>query len=156
MIRIQFVGQAPSKETDGKPPFTGRCGAFLAQLMGTTQEKMLVDHDFLNVLNSWPGKGVGGDRFPFIEAKVAAQKMFPQLRNRIVILLGANVAKAFGMRQFRYLERYEMRNPQNLSDVVVPLMIVIPHPSGVNRYWNFPDNRMIVSKFFNEILATKT
>ncbi len=53
-MRIQFVGQAPSSESDGMPPFTGRCGKFLAEvLLGTTQEQMLLDHDFVNIFVPW-------------------------------------------------------------------------------------------------------
>ena len=87
-MRIQFVGQAPSRETDGKPPFTGKCGQFLAELLGTTQEQMLLDHDFLNVLDHWPGAGIKGDKFPIPEAKVAARRKLEQLRGRVVSCSG--------------------------------------------------------------------
>lgn len=109
---------------------------------------MLEQHDFINVLDHWPGKGVGGDRFPMQEALKAARAKVDQLRNRrAVVLLGNNVARAFGARQFRYLEYYEMRHPDNFNDRVVDLMTIVPHPSGVNRYYNSQRNRDIVSKF---------
>jgi uracil-DNA glycosylase len=146
-----FIGQAPSRETEGKPPFTGKCGSFLAGLMGLTQEEMLATHDFLNVLDHYPGKGVGGDKFPMVEATVKARKMLPTLRGRSIILLGANVARAFGAKQFSYLTQYEIRNPENLADIIVPWMVVIPHPSGINRHWNKPANRDVVRKFFSSL-----
>ncbi len=153
-MRIQFVGQAPSQETEGKPPFTGKCGKFLAEvLLGTTQEQMLKDHDFINVLDYWPGKGLGGDKFPMDKAQAEAQKKLDILRNkRVVILLGNNVARAFGAKSFSYLSWYEIRNPQNSNDVIVPRMAVIPHPSGINRYWNRPENRTVVAKFLKYIV----
>ena len=153
-MRILFVGQAPSAETDGKPPFVGRCGKFLAELMDTTQEQMLLDHDFINVFDRWPGKGYGGDKFPMPEAKQLAKAKLDQLRDRqMVVLLGSNVARAFNASQFRYLEFYEMRNPDNFSDCVAKAMSVVPHPSGVNRYYNNPRNRLVVGEFLRRLAS---
>lgn len=146
-MKLLFIGQAPSKETEGKPPFVGRAGALLASLMDTTQEKMLEENDFINVLNFWPGKGIGGDKFPMDQATEAAKKIVPQLRGRIVILLGSNVARAFGVKSFKYAEYYEIRNPDRPSEILVPTIAVIPHPSGVNRYYNNPNNRFFIAGF---------
>jgi uracil-DNA glycosylase len=147
-MKLLIVGQAPSRETEGKPPFTGKCGAFLAELMGTTQDEMLEANEFINVLSHWPGKGINGDKFPVTEATISAQKLLPTMRGRRVILLGANVARAFGAKNFRYFERYEIRNPAKISDTIVPFMVVVPHPSGRNRYWNKPEHRENAKKFF--------
>lgn len=149
-MKITFVGQAPSRETDGQPPFTGRCGAFLANLMDMTQEEMLREHAFLNVLDKWPGKGLGGDKFPMVQAMTAAKEKLELLRKKpLVVLLGNNVARAFGAKDFSYFSWYEIRNPENITDVVVPRMSVVPHPSGVNRHWNRAENRDIARKFFH-------
>lgn len=150
-LRIAFVGQAPSRETDGKPPFTGKCGKFLAELMGTTQEQMLKDHEFINVLDRWPGSSIKGDRFPIPEAKIAAKRKLEQLRGRVVVLLGHAVARAFGCEKFEYFQWYEIRNPENLEDVVVPLLTVVPHPSQVSHFWNHEENRMIARKFLRTL-----
>lgn len=152
-MRIQFVGQAPSRETDGKPPFTGKCGRFLAELLGTTQEQMLLDHKFINVLDSWPGKGIGGDKFPMPAAKISARKKLMGLKGKLCILLGNNVARAFDCKQFQYFSWYEIRNPENFSEVIVPWMTIIPHPSGLVRHWNNPDNRLLAAKFLQGIAA---
>ena len=150
-MRITFVGQAPSRETDGKPPFTGKCGRFLAELLGTTQEQMLLDHDFLNVLDRWPGAGIKGDKFPIPEAKIAAKRKLEQLRGRTVVLLGHAVARAFGCEKFQYFQWYEIRNPENFEDVVVPLLTVVPHPSQVNRWWNREESRLVAEKFLRTL-----
>jgi uracil-DNA glycosylase len=140
-----FVGQAPSRETEGKPPFVGKCGKFLAELLGTTQQQMLLDHDFVNVLDYYPGRGVGGDKFPRIEARNAAKHKLELIRGRIVILLGNNVARAFGAKSFEYGEWYMIKDDD--GKVAVDRMSVIPHPSGINRYYNDPLNRAGVSQF---------
>jgi hypothetical protein len=114
---------------------------------------MLLDHDFINVLDYWPGKGIGGDKFPLPAAKISARKKLMGLKGKLCILLGNNVARAFDCKQFRYLEWYEIRNPDNFADVVIPLMTVVPHPSGVNRYYNDTAKRLIVSKFLRSIVS---
>lgn len=149
--KLLFIGQAPSQESDGQPPFTGRCGKFLASLLDTTQDKMLEDYDFVNVFERWQGKDVGGDKFPHLEASVKAKAMIPSLSGRTVVLLGHNVARAFGAQGFRYFEYYTIRNPQKREQIIVPLMSVMPHPSGRVRYWNIPDNRELARKFLNSL-----
>lgn len=151
-MRLLFVGQAPSRESEGNPPFTGKCGKFLAELMGTTQEQMLLDHDFINVLDHWPGRDLTGDRFPPREARVAAKAKMGQLRGRVVVMLGHGIVRAFGSTQFRYLQWYELRHPDNFADVVSKYVTVVPHPSGVNRYFNKIDNRLIVGKFLGMLI----
>lgn len=151
-MKILFVGQAPSKDTEGKPPFTGKCGAFLASLMCVTQDQMLEAHDFTNVLSYYPGKGLGGDKFPIPEAIAAARKILTTLHGRTVVLLGANVARVFGAKSFRYFEFYQIRNPEHPSEIIVPLMGIVPHPSGVNRFWNKPQNRLDAAKFMGALM----
>jgi uracil-DNA glycosylase len=152
-MRLLFVGQAPSRETDLKPPFTGKCGRFLAELLGTTQEQMLLDHDFINVLDRWPGKGIGGDKFPMREARVAADQKLLLLRDRHAVLLGANVARAFGIASFCYGNWYNICRKLDDRIVVVATVTIVPHPSGVNRYYNDPTKRLIVAKFLRTIAA---
>jgi len=148
MSRIYFVGQAPSRETDGQPPFVGKAGKFLAEeLMGITQEQMLRDHDFVNVLDRWPGKGINGDLFPLAKARIAARGLTENLRDRVVILLGNNVARAFGCDKFEYFRWYEVRHPDNNNVVIAKRCAIIPHPSGVNRLWNLKNNRIVARKF---------
>lgn len=148
MSRIYFIGQAPSRETDGQPPFVGKCGKFLAeQLMGLTQEEMLAQHDFVNVLDRWPGKGINGDLFPLAKARVAARGLAEDMRNRVVIMLGHNVARAFGCDKFQYFRWYEVRHPDNTNVIIAKRCAIIPHPSGVNRLWNLQNNRIIARKF---------
>ena len=154
LVRILFVGQAPSRETDSQPPFTGKCGRFLAEvLLGTEQEQMLRDHDFINVLDRWPGKGISGDKFPVVEAMAAAKRKLAEMQGRTVVLLGHNVARAFGFTSLMYFSWYEIHDEQNPSKIVVPLVTVVPHPSGINRYYNDPTKRLIVAKFLQTIAS---
>ena len=155
LLRLLMIGQAPSRETDGLPPFVGKCGKFLAELMGMTQDEMLAAHDFRNVLGKWPGKGINGDRFPMAEAREAADRLIPECRGRAVILLGSNVARAFSLKKFGYMELYQIRDPKDPGQVMVPLLAVVPHPSGVNRFYNDPTKRYVVSKFLRSLAGSR-
>lgn len=155
-MRLLFVGQAPSQDSDGQPPFTGKCGKFLAEaLLHTAQEQMLIDHDFMNVFDHWPGKGINGDKFPMLEARDRVPYLIERLRDRVVVFLGHNVATAFGAKGFKYLTWYEIRNPKDIKDLIVPRMVVVPCPSDSNRHWSSPTNRMIASKFLMETIKQK-
>ena len=154
-MKLLFVGQAPSKETDGQPPFIGKCGKFLAELLGTTQEQMLQEHDFINILDNWPGKGITGDKFPMQEAKIAARKKLSIMEGRTCVLLGRNVATALGCKQFQYFWWYEIHDPVDFDICVVKQAIIIPHPSGVNRHWNKEENRLIATKFLRMLASIK-
>ncbi len=114
------------------------------------------EHDFINVLDHFPGKSSVGDKFPIIEAQSAAKAKLESLRGKqVVILLGNNVARAFGAKSFSYFSWYEIRNPDKFTDIVVPRMAVVPHPSGINRYWNHVQNRLNAEKFFRYLLSVK-
>lgn len=79
------------------------------------------------MLDAFPGKEGRGDAFPMREARARVDSLVPKLAGNVVVLLGKRVAAAFGMKRPKYLERVKHRG----LDVVV-----LPHPSGVNRWWN--------------------
>lgn len=152
-MRLLIIGQAPSRETEGKPAFTGKCGRFLAELLGTTQQQMLEVHDFLNILEHYPGKVIGGDRFPLIEARSRAWEILPRLWGRTTVLLGRNVASAFQLHGYEYARIYAFSELQRGLHGVQGLVAIVPHPSGVNRFYNLEGNRVKVSKFLKELAA---
>ena len=148
-MRIIFVGQSPSFSSQGLAPMAGKSGRYLAELMGLTQETMLVNHDFVNVLDKFPGKNsCGMDNFPLQEARNKAERVIlPMMKNRVVILLGKNVGKAFNMpKNVQYFCRLSV---VGITDHVW----IIPHPSGLNRFWNHEVNVLNARKFFTEILS---
>jgi hypothetical protein len=81
-----------------------------------------------NVLEVWPGpSGRKGAAFPLALARAQAVRLRRRFyRGRVVLLLGHRVAAAFGVRA-SYLTRVVVGG----ADV-----FVLPHPSGVNRWYN--------------------
>lgn len=181
---IAFIGQAPSRDTDGKLPFSGRSGKKLAALMGMSHEEFGRRFVFMNVLDYFPGKNGKGDAFPMAEAKAKASQM-DLSGYELVILVGKRVAEAFEIRNvpmFRLLEvrqsvgllgagrqfRAVFRDVDKPHDAITVLGetdkrhsflleevfkgAVIPHPSGVNRWWNDPLNENEAREFLRSLV----
>jgi len=142
-MSLLLVGQAPSSDTNGRAPFSGRSGRRLAELMGMTHEEFLDRVPATNVLPCYPGKsrGAKGDAFPMNQAVASARTMeFGDAK--LVVLVGKNVARAFGRKDHDYFEEFELRGRR---------AVIIPHPSGVNRWWNEPVNVETARLFMTEV-----
>lgn len=130
-----IYGQAPGKKPkeDPRVPFIGgRNGRFLAELAGV-DEKVLADlFVFRNVLDYYPGpNGDGkGDAFPMDEARARARELMDDwCWGDTVLFAGHGVAQAFGTpRRYPYFKWHE--------PVHGVQCVVVPHPSGLNRFWN--------------------
>ena len=129
-MKIIFVGEAPGgRPNEDERPLAGRAGKFLAKLAG--KEGVIPDHfETVNLLSYYPGTSGKGSNFVASEAKVKAEKLLTRLDgNEYLILLGRRVAGAFGQKDLPYFK----------SKFVPPCwVVVIPHPSGINRVWNDP------------------
>lgn len=101
--------------------------------------------DAVNLLARFPGKAGKGDRFPPPEGRRRAVQLLPALRRRpITVLAGRAVARAFGVEAWPYfLERR----------VEGALLVVMPHPSGVNRWWNDPAHREEARAFARRVVG---
>ncbi|KAJ9471879.1 hypothetical protein DIPPA_18599 [Diplonema papillatum] len=138
------VGQAPGPS--GKA-FQGETPRRLAKICGLSEEELWARFDGVNVLSEFPGRQGGrgnGDRFPPGTARDAARDI--DFTDRpIVLLLGRHVANAFGVK-LEYLETQRLGPDSEL--------IVIPHPSGVNHYWNEPESSALVAATVRRKLRT--
>jgi uracil-DNA glycosylase len=186
MKKILFVGQAPSRDTEGGPPFSGRSGRRLASLCGLAHSDLPKMFDLANLLDRWPGKAGKGDAFPLEEARAGAARL--DLSGRpLVVLVGRNVARAFGAGGAAYFEPISLQhvsavgadvkyNPRRVAwqsaDRPSPTVlqggqsggaaglvqvervpaVVVPHPSGVNRWWNCPENEARAKEFLTSLL----
>lgn len=127
-----IVGQAPSSDAPDARPFTGRSGRRLAALLDVEHECLPVLFDLVNLLDRWPGKAGKGDAFPMAEAKARAARLLPTFLARPwILIVGKATARAFRLRNPKYLEWVSFSGTS---------VAVVPHPSGVNRWWNDPAN----------------
>jgi len=135
-----IVGQAPGRR--GGPPLRGPCGARLARLAGLSGvDELARRHELANLLPRFPGKRGKGDAFPPAEARRAAHGVRP--KHRDVLLLGRHVARAFGVDR-PFFEWWDLGRWR---------VAVVPHPSGVSRWWNDSANRARAAAFLREALG---
>ena len=154
--RILLVGQAPSKKVtpalDASTP--GSASFRLLALMGITRDEYMERFARVNLLDYWPGSinGSGsGDKFPKKAAQASARRILAQFQYPWKILcVGQRVGECF-IHKSR-LTYYEwMLCPSNFPPAVRDVA-VIPHTSGLNRYWNDPSNVKLAEKFLRNKL----
>ena len=147
LLRGIIIGQAPSKHAAGAaPPLGGAAEKRLSRLSGLAVAELWTTFDRHNLLQYFPGckpraakhcastgydrHQSNGDVFPLEEAKQAARAL--DLNGySLAVLLGLNVARAFGVAAPAMFKK-ELRGRCTL--------LVFPHPSGVSHFWNTPSN----------------
>lgn len=138
-----IVGEAPGRK-GRRAPVAGRCGLTLARYAGLSPRAFYRTFARTNVLPTWPGAAAKkGARFPAkgarINARAIAQREF--WSGRTIILLGKRVARAF-------LCRPEYFVGQATGGA---MLYVVPHPSGVNAWYNAAENRDRTSRFMRTV-----
>lgn len=140
--RVLIVGQAPSRLSDPTEPLSGRSGERLARLCGLDLPSFLARFERVNVAPAWPGKAGKGDRyFGAREARRVADDLRSLTAGRSIVVLGSANAAAFRLTvpAFRF---------QQVGDARIAWS---PHPSGVNRWWNEPENEARARVFWRQL-----
>jgi len=141
--RVILVGQAPSRNRDPKRPLIGgKSGYFLQQLCGMTLLQYVRRFETVNLLSSYPGGSSNGDRFPMKQARISAALFAEGWAGRRAIFLGQKVAQAFDRQVVPFFEW--------TADARGFRFAVMPHPSGVNRFWNRSENHAKARAFLAE------
>ena len=123
--------------------------------MGLTRYEYLERFDRMNLLFHFPGKRQSGDKFSIRDAKLAANAIRPLLVDRRVVLVGRNVANAFGLQEEEFHEwttlqvrRYcPIQKCRGLARIAC-----VPHPSGRNHWYNDAENLEAARRFWEELL----
>lgn len=111
---------------------TGAAGRKLAGVCELPLGDFLAFYARRNLNARFNGKAGKGDAFRRDEGEAAAGALNAAGFRRFV-LLGAHVARCFGF-------RYEQLRVHQLAGCP-RTYLVFPHPSGVNAFWNDPQNR---------------
>ena len=128
-----IVGMAPG-HGDSSKPIEGRIGRHLAQLSGMPYEEFLERTERVNLVEHDVPRGSWPTEEARARAKVLVQLFVPK---RIVLLLGRPVAQAFGLGALDY---FSPTRASLLGSSSPAIVYVVPHPSGLNRWWNDPAN----------------
>jgi len=140
MIPILFVGQAPnskkSEDAIRKRPsltLTGSSGKRLASACGVGYMEWLRRSERVNLLDFYPGGA-----FPKRPARDSAERLVDTFAGKGVVFLGKTVASCFPFGPMRILRWYSF----GLFSASV-----VPHPSGLNRWWNDHSNAAAARAF---------
>ena len=148
---IIFVGQSPSKRaapTD--EPFSGKSGAAVADLMGITPAEFRAAFTRVNLIPSYLGKNGRGDKFDAALARPVAATLAADPDARLV-LLGKNVARCFAVDKRRTMAAIAPLTWERLASGATA--IVLPHPSGLNRWYNVAANKTRAREFLRSLWA---
>lgn len=133
---VELVGEAPSAEAD--------CAFDALSGSGKKVREVLGDLSWLamsNLLRSPQPRGKKGSKFDAEGARAEADRRKTEGElPRILLLAGKRVAAAFGVpKTVEFFKPCMVRRS---------ICFVVPHPSGVSRWWNSPDNRSLARSFF--------
>lgn len=136
--QVALIGQAPGPKGDPTTPLMGRIGRRLAFMMGVGFPDEYVElFARTNLLDEYPGARDGkGDLFSIDDASDPAEKIIDLLEasgGGELVLLGKNVASAFGLKHAEWLKQYDIGGSIRAS--------LVPHPSGLNHWYNDPKNQ---------------
>lgn len=150
-MRPLLIGQAPGPNTrSDKPLFpypSTSAGGRLQQMTGLTRGQYLRTFDRMNLLQHFPGSVQNGDSFPLSKARPAAQAVEQVLGGRRVVLVGRNVATAFGFRESPFFEWFD-------QPIWGYEAVVVPHPSGRNHWYNNEENRALARCWWAEFVLS--
>lgn len=155
--RPVLIGEAPGpSREDGDEPLSGRWERRMARVCSAAEtddeaEAWLQQFERRNLLAYYPGsvEGEDGSLFPPDLAAEAADGLREELEGRLVLLAGKRVARAFGLSKPDYFE------PLPRAPAPGAVAWVVPHPSGINRWWNEPRNRMLARHFYEQLLGAE-
>lgn len=116
-------------------------GGRLAEILGMTASEYLGAFHRVNLCRvSWR----------VAEAREAARAMLEASGGRDLVLLGTKVSRAFGFRSFSPFSTTTISR-----DGGAPVqLVVLPHPSGLNRMWNDPGARDRARAMVEALLAS--
>jgi uracil-DNA glycosylase len=148
-LKPLLIGQAPGPETDPWLPLSGRSGARLARLCRIDLDEFLAAFDRVNLIGRFPGKAGKGDGFPLQIARRRALALSRGFGGRTVVLLGGNVSAAFCVAPAPLLR-------WRRGALGAARLAIAPHPSGISRWWNEPENVRAATRFFRRLAREST
>lgn len=144
-----LIGEAPGKNEHPPRPLEGRVGRRLATCAGISFEEFLERFDRTNLLSVRQDTKEKGFEFDHVAAKAEAERLHREVLQpgQTVVLLGRRVAKAFDMPPDPFVEHLRWAWGQR----GFIKMYVVPHPSGINRWFNEPTNVSQMNEFMRRI-----
>ena len=145
--RAYILGQAPGiVEGQERRPWRGRAGQTLRRWLAMDEDEFYATFYCASVTRCYPGRaaGGGGDRTPTAREQELCEFWreweLRLLRPRLIVAVGGlSIRRLLGLRN---LDAAIGKRFEHGDAAVVPL----PHPSGVSRWLNAPENRARVER----------
>lgn len=135
------LGQAPARMTESHKAFDAASARRVASLMGLPTVLHLHHlFDLHNVMDWSPADTLNLDTLPTADAQAAARHCIPDLKGRVVLILGRDVANLFSLSWIDWL---------TWSCAFGAKVAVAPHPSPQNRWWSRPDSLRATKEFLH-------
>jgi uracil-DNA glycosylase len=137
--RAYIYGQAPGiVEGEERRPWRGRAGQNLRRWLGLDEDAFYATFYCASVTRCYPGRAASGDRVPTPREQELCAFWFEWelrlLRPELVLAVGGlAIRRLLGIRGLDCIGS----SFERAGATVVPL----PHPSGVSRWTNAPENR---------------
>ena len=107
-------------------------------------DEFLRTFDRVNLLQVQPQDSGKGTDFNVKAASCVAGELERTFTpGLVVLLLGKRVAAAFKQTNVEYFRWFALNHAR---------AVVVPHPSGVNRWWNDPANELQMIKFMHSLV----
>ncbi len=144
---LVLVGEAPGRLSNPSMPLSGAATRRrLEWLFGIKAYDRALK---FNLFHAWPGKAGKGDRFDVEAARPAAgaikQSLYGVAVNWTVVILGFRAARAFTSEP-SLLAYFK---PWSFTAEVT--YVIVPHTSGINRWWNDEANRRRAIRFCRKV-----
>jgi len=152
MNDFHIVGQAPSRQGDGRP-FTGPSGRRLCDLFGVQHWEALNRlADLQNLVDVPAVKFQRGDSFDreaaMIRATALVKLWAATSEFSVVLACGHSVFQALTRHQSPFFKGKALSFPQLESRVEI---WNFPHPSGASAFWNDPRNVQEARDFIGKL-----
>lgn len=160
--RLVMVGQAPSARGSHDPrhALTGAPMRRLFRASGIELMQYVRTFERHNLVPGWEGyRRVGepdsGSRFDARAAASSARVLADRLAGgRRLVCWGTTVAAAFlGGREPPAPLEWREDEVEGLDNTYDVRLAIIPHPSGLNRWWNTPENAAAAGAFVRACVA---
>ena len=148
-MRTAFVGEAPSRTSDPDRPLEGRPMRWLAKVAHLEESELRERVRCFNLLSYHPGR-----TFPVSRGRLALIELGPKLAEvgvERLVLLGHAVASSFDAGWMSPLVFEKLWVEWAKVDAVL-----VPHPSGLNRWWNDVENRQLAGVLLRSIVEEAT
>lgn len=112
---------------------TGSVGAKLSALAGITATEFYRSTTRVNLNRRWKGKSGKGDAFDRTEGQIKARQLLLQAETGTrFVILGKSAAECFDLEG----------EPLTVVERDGKRFLLLPHPSGINTWWNTPENKL--------------